>query len=1552
MRRSSGSGYLISPRLVLTARHVVIEKRTDKPWARIKANVGHPHRLAEIERRNASVCWVAPEAGDVALLELDAPVAVPGLVRWGLPDGADPIPYGGVGFPLQSRAANGERLVEQLGGLLRPLAGGSGINDLYVLDQDAGPEMRSDGNPPWGGVSGAAVFCRDLLVGVVVYDNKAHKNRRLHAVPAHTFVTDAAFVKELDQHGVRKPLLMPVDARPPVPVSGYLWEVKQLAAEPFEGRQAELREMAAFCTAVDENGSAYWRWLAPAWSGKTTLMTQFALEPPSGLDVLAFFVTRRQLGRSDHTAFLAALQAQLREYLHDPDLLCSSQGQFLQALARASEQATLLRRRLVLLVDGLDEDTGVPDGSSGHSIAALLPRRPPPGLSIIVAGRPDPPIPSDVPETHPLRGTAIDHALGVSPAARVAKQVAQRALKELWDGPWLGRELACLTAAAGGGLSATDLARMARKQGSMGSEGPAWETWEIEETLGGAAGRSFQRRPAQWTAIGSDALFALGHDELHNGVLARLPDSALDEYRVRVHTYVERWQDAGWPIDTPEYALVGYPVLLRQLGDTRRLTALATSQARHARLWRATGSDAQALSEIADTFRLQLASAEPNLQACIRLAHRRDALRERASRIPDALITAWAQLGHPRRAIALAQSANDPARLAYLLPQILAIDSQPNTVALAAAAARTITSAQPQSLAMVTVARVMAKSGHIDDAIALAHTITTPSRQAEALVGVVHVMAKSGRIDEAIALARTISRAGRQAHALVGIVRAMAKAGRVDDALALARTIPCQDPLVRALAGVALSMFLAGRADEASALVHEAIVLARTITDSGLQARALAGVARVIARIGRTDEATLLVRTITDPELQVGTAAEIARLTARAGRADEASALVHEAIVLARTITDSGLQARALARVAGVIARIGRTDEATILVHTISDHELKARALVEIARVNIRAGRADNAAAVAIEASMVGRSIEGLSRGAQVLAIVARTLAEAGRVDEATVLTREASTLARTINNRSRRAQALAIVARTLAEAGCVDEATVLAREASTLARTAKDRSRQFEALVGVARAMAESGRLDEAVSLANTIRDRSRQSEALVGVARAMAESGRIDDAISLAYTNPTRQSEALVGVARAMAESGRTDDAISLACSITDPHRRPEALVGVARAMAESGRIDDAVSIAQTIAHPELQASVLISVVRLMASVGQIEKATFLSRSITSPDRRLQALLKVALGAARTGRVDDAVTLVNEAADLAHSITVPERHGRSMLGVVRAMASVGRVDEATVLAGTIADPDRQAEGLVGVARMMASVGRVDEAIVLAGTITVPDRQAEGLVGIGRVLAYADRFEEAVAIVSAIPNSKLCAESLVNLLPVARGSDQVKNLVGRITALAGALAHPDHRAQIMAAMARTLAENGRTADAIVVARDAAALAPKSTSLEVQADTMMIIASTLSECGCFEDAVDVARSINNPDRQAAALISIAGTLAKANRIDEDVDLHQEDERSVGQAIGSPAPRVLLAEALSVGTWLLAAGAVARLAPEALAELISVTVGSE
>ncbi len=202
----------------------------------------------------------------------------------------------------------------------------------------------------------------------------------------------------------------------------YRLQVRQLAPPRLIGRGRELAELEEFCTAdLDHAIGPYRWWQAPAWAGKSALMSWFVLHPPERVRVVSFFITARLAGQSDRNAFLESVLWQLTDITgrDSPAILSetSRQAWFLEQLTEASFVCRHDGKQLILLVDGLDED----HVADGHSIAALLPAPVPEGLRVIVAGRPHPPIPSDVPLRHPLRDQAIVRPLTVAREARTIR---------------------------------------------------------------------------------------------------------------------------------------------------------------------------------------------------------------------------------------------------------------------------------------------------------------------------------------------------------------------------------------------------------------------------------------------------------------------------------------------------------------------------------------------------------------------------------------------------------------------------------------------------------------------------------------------------------------------------------------------------------------------------------------------------------------------------------------------------------------------------------------------------------------------------------------------------------------------------------------------------------------------------------------------------------------------------------------------------------------------------------------------------------------------------
>ncbi|WP_019927174.1 tetratricopeptide repeat protein [Nocardia sp. BMG111209] len=274
---AAGSGYLIAPRLVLTSAHVT-GPGTDQ------VTVFRPGRAG---RFTATVAWcgTAGARTDAALVVVTAPDwpdSQPGPVVWGRTVTHEPgIRCVTWGLPEFVQRAGAAAEVEQPTGTINP--GDGYIGDRYIVKLDGHPPDDGTGSP-WRGISGAAVFCGDLLTAVVATGPAHRGHAALAAVPVSLLLREPGFLDIAAGHGVGvrwepvelqelMDLQSPLRATPARTPAGLL--TARRAVVPFHGREqllAELRSWAA------EPGPRVWLLHGPGGQGKTRLAHYFGEE--------------------------------------------------------------------------------------------------------------------------------------------------------------------------------------------------------------------------------------------------------------------------------------------------------------------------------------------------------------------------------------------------------------------------------------------------------------------------------------------------------------------------------------------------------------------------------------------------------------------------------------------------------------------------------------------------------------------------------------------------------------------------------------------------------------------------------------------------------------------------------------------------------------------------------------------------------------------------------------------------------------------------------------------------------------------------------------------------------------------------------------------------------------------------------------------------------------------------------------------------------------------------------------------------------------------------
>lgn len=887
--------------------------------------------------------------------------------------------------------------------------------------------------------------------------------------------------------------------------------VHDLAPRALIGRDDELAELLAFCAGSD----TYQWWQGAPKAGKTALTAWFVLHPPAGVRVVSFFVTSSLADQSDSMAFTDAMIDQLALLAGRPAPLAISaaarDGIRRQLVEDAARRLRERHQRLVMVIDGLDEDTGNRPGSGRASIASLLPRRLPKDVRVLVTSREHPPLPGDVPDDHPLRSCPVVK-VRPSPHACALMRDAENELRERLHADGADRDIIALITAIGSGLTVSDLADLT-----------GLPSFELTDRLGTVLGRSLRSR-----MLHHEQVYLFAHDTLRTAAETIL-SADLKRYRGRIHDQAAACRHKDWPRDTPAYLFRPYTRMIESAGDLSRLAALAADSARHDRMLLSTGSDEAARRELTTAQKMLTAVPAPELAALITLAPETERFGEPTTAIPAELPAAWACLGHVDRALQLSHRLRALAMTARALAGGPGQASQPE---LAADLIARIEQVAPSGLDTLGLAPL------IDIAVAIASF--DPERAVQLIdrttcsfppgvdpppafaVAVVH--AAAGRFDTAIASANRLKHDQRS--------KALAEIARY-----LAASDPRRAEHILSNAEELLTPLRAGADD----------------VDTSARATAVAPIVSALALLEPRRAANLADEMLSlCPPLQdfwgfEGLASIVSALVA-AKRIDQAEQV-------ARAVPRSRLRARVLAAAAAALASVAEGSGTPA-------HRQRALRLITEAEETLIASRTwrepSTFAALAEALSAAGhpeQAIQAARHAAaqdrpRVLAVIADALAATRPDLSARLLSEAEQAIDQPHNSYSRRtmyprfgrearALELAEVALHVTRSHPQTAARLAAEAEKLLAsatrHTAAGTTVHEDILVILAHQRAAAGQTSEALRIARSLTGKGRRSQATIRICRVLAETGHIDQAERIAQTisEPREHANALVAIA-----------------------------------------------------------------------------------------------------------------------------------------------------------------------------------------------------------------------------------------------------------------------------------------------------------------------------------------------------------------------------------------------------------------------------------
>ncbi len=1100
----------------------------------------------------------------------------------------------------------------------------------------------------------------------------------------------------------------------------------------FMGRENEIDQINKFILEDNENCDQWWWWQADAWAGKTALMAHLASNPKPDVNVASVFIIGREPANADSDAFYSYLIPQLAKiagltWVEIPSDLQGRIAQLKNLIDAAAARSRPNNGRLVILVDGLDEDRGPYRETTKQSIAASLPNSLPTNVRVIVSSRHNPPLPIDVSDSHPLQDARYRHPLEMSEYAKAARKAATDELKriiKITDGSnRYGRDMLAFMAASGGWLTARDLAKLTKQ-----------DIYSIEEILEeNATARSFRINHLS----DENLAYAIGHDLLDQLLVCEYLDEqirppldqgnddeikedraryendryiALQPWRQKIAEWAEEYNELDWPSSTPDYLCSeDFADLLSRDPDLeKQALSILTNRSRIYLLRDKNGNDFHSITQL-QSFIYILAERittipSDSLTHLATSLHFLNRLSKRIRNIPYELPAVFTLIGRSKYAEMLAFSIIKPQARVNVLSRLVAAHLQCDNTAkatdiakLALKAAKVISEPYNKARALACVATAYARLNNTNEAVKiaklaheLANSIANPDKRAKAILDIVSALALSDNTTEAIKIANNFTHSYYNVHALTIIAISLSKSNKTAEAtntikIAYDITNTIIDPYEksRAYAMIAIAFSKSGKTSDVFKISKLAYDSVNAIADLNKKSRALADVASAFVLSGNIAEATKIANSILNPSVKTRTLVDITILLAKSGK-------INEAIKISNTINEPYGKAQTITEIARALIQLNNIPEAIknaeLALRTANITNNPYEKALTFANITTALSKTDNID----KAIKVANAITEPDLKAQALANIAVSQAKSGNTVEAMKLAEFSFNIVNAIIDQHKRDRAWVILASTLTQVIKTDDVVNIGKLLLRVTNAITDSEKKSKAITDFATMLAQSGNTNEAIKIASIITNSDKKANVLADVAIAYAKSGNLAESYKITknLTVTFAKSRALANIAIVLAQSGNIAKAIKtaelsrdIANNINVPSIKDHALANIATAFAQSGNIVEATDIANTIINLNKRAKALVDIAFALAQSGNTAKAIEIANTITHPSYKAQVLADVVNSLAKLGKSDESIKITN-------SITHPYYKAQAYTHVVTTLIKSSKTIEAIEIA------------------------------------------------------------------------------------------------------------------------------------------------------------------------------------------------------------------------------------------------------------------------
>ena len=1259
-------------------------------------------------------------------------------------------------------------------------------------------------------------------------------------------------------------------------VADHMEVVRDLAPDPLEDRERELAELETF---VRGSQDTWYAMEAGMISGKTALMSSFALNPPSDMHIVSFFTRRIGGDGNDWRSFSFVAGAQLAEILGDEYTErasdpASQDTEFRQLLRRAATacQSDKNPRPLVLVIDGVDEDSYYerPDDAAAKSILSLLPRHLPEGVKLVTACRPNPRMPEDI----VCNASRLVASLEPSPIAH--EKINQKDIETFFKSD-LAVDIGAFLAACGGSLTVDELRQLIARRRHIDNV----PSRDVKACVDHSPGRMLMRVNSGFSKREIPS-YALGHDAVTRAVLrevtpgqfgendgvedpawwAQVRDDALNPYLEVILKWVVEKADEGWGRATPSYMLSDecFDLMLNRAFRSELPISIVFNKRRYDEISCRSGLRHFALKAIDRDCRTILEySTDRELSESVMKAIY-EVLELRESHMRESFYS-------PGILELYVKHFN--ADLDWILDAILLID-------------------EPRE--RMDAFREVMDSAH-DSRCYLEYLKIAPE--------VFRSLALWQKIREEV-LSYLVS--------MFVIDDCSIKYVGNEDSLAEIRTrLTLLSDALEALGLRILrpkfECLSAGESHEK--LLKQLIVLyyrslrcvAESIDDTDIRAQALSEIITGLTCAGQANEALTLIEMIDSPLERVNAFVDTVNAFRRNGMIEQAQDTAGNARNFAKQVRDVRCKALALGKIAGLFAECGMpelaafdSENAMNLADSDINPEIRSYDLLRLLTALIDCSLLNQARVVAEKTAYAIENIYGTAEQLELLGSLVSIVSRGGLVEETHDAAEIIIQISRHISSPIQCTIILSNAANALLRVGLIGQAGVVSRKVNEAAQKAITyaESRYYPreraaTLVKMARALVEVGLIDEAKKIAES--------------ARCV---GQLND-------YPLQHAEVLVKVVDSLVDVGLIDlltqvihKAVQVADEMSDSRSRNGMLYDLTIALANGGQAELAKYVGEQIDSSRTRAEASVNVVSAFVTMGMYMRAARISEGIDLEPQRSKAYSKIVMALISRGRTADAEMLAKQSCQIDEQSSEPLSCGHFLVELSGMLVSGGIIDLSIQVAEQISIPELRINALVNVVKSLiarnqkSKVDQVSRRVCsYAKRVDSENVREHAFASLSRVLAEGGYFElshEIGLMINENSGQALALSKLAISIFSSGNTQQAREVFLKACGIAEEIDHVGSRAEVLANIAGALVQT----DMLELAQDIANRSQRAVEMCVaepwREQLQARIARVLADAGFIEQACLLAKLINDSILRVEVLIQVVQAMIDAGSV--------------------------------------------------------------